>query len=142
MVATNKMSELFQGSAYDAATERNYAGAPTFVRGDEERLIQVLTTGVFENTFYVDAKTQLDEALTLFRAFTEKDPDFLARAILYARQEGMMRLVPITALVVLSTGSAIHTKSLFRMIFSQIIQTPGDLADFVTTCRGRKIRGM
>ena len=134
-----KLQALFQTSAYDEAPVRNNEGAPAFIRSDEERLIQVLTTGTFENTFYVDAKALSQEATDLFKKFAKDDPKFLAQAILHARTEGFMRVVPITALVILSTAT---DKSSFRTIFPQVIQTPGDLQDFLTIIRTGKFRGM
>src|SRR5215469_17543812 len=98
---TTKINKLFGTSAYDGATERNYEGAPTFTRSAEESLVRVLTTGTFEPTYYASDVTLADEALSVFREFAQQDPHFLAQAILYARTEGLMRLVPITALVVL-----------------------------------------
>src|SRR5260221_10516323 len=135
-----KLSDLLVvGPAYTDARIVNVAGAPAFVRSPEERLIQVVTTGTFENTFYVGAKELATQAIDLFKPFAASDPKFLAQAILYARTEGHMRTVPITALVTLSTA---EDKTYFRALFPQVIQTPGDLADFLTIVRTKCIRGM
>jgi hypothetical protein len=66
-------------------------------------------------------------------------PKYPAQAILYAHTEGHIRTVPITALVALS---AAEDKTLFRALFPQVIQTPGDLADFLTIVRAKRLRGM
>src|SRR5260370_680851 len=50
-----------------------------------------------------------------------------------------MRTVQITALVALPTA---EDKTYFRALFPQVIQTPGDLADFLTIVRTKCIRGM
>ena len=91
---TKKISKLFGASAYDGAPAKNYEGAPTFTRGPEESLVRVLTTGTFEPTYYASDVTLADEALELFRSFAADDPHFLAQAILYARNEGLMRIAP------------------------------------------------
>jgi 60 kDa SS-A/Ro ribonucleoprotein len=139
---TTKINKLFGASAYDSATQRNYEGAPTFNRSPEESLVRVLTTGTFEPTYYASDVTLADEALSLFRGFAENDPHFLAQAILYARNEGLMRLAPITALVLLSASPNPDAKEMFHRIFPQVIQTPGDMQDFVSLCRGGKLRVM
>jgi hypothetical protein len=61
-----KIDRLFAAGAYDAATETNYEGAPTFTRGDDESLVRVLTTGMLEPTFYASAQELAGEALALF----------------------------------------------------------------------------
>lgn len=137
-----KIDRLFAAGAYDAATETNYEGAPTFTRGDEESLARVLTTGMLEPTFYASAQELAGEALALFAAFAEKDPHFLAQAILYARNAGLMRLAPLTALVALSASPNPDAKELFRRIFPRVVRTPGDLQDVISLCRAKKIRGM
>lgn len=137
-----KLEKLFGKSVYDTATARNYEGAPAFARSDEESLVRVLTTGTFEQTFYATAAELSQEALALFRAFAERDPHFLAQAIIYARSEGLMRIVPIAALVVLSAAQTDDAKELFRRTFPKVIQTPGDLQDFLTLCRLKSLRGM
>ncbi len=138
----HKLNKLFGASAYDAATDTNYEGAPSFVRGDEEALVRVLTTGTFEHTFYATDVALAREALDLFRQFAVDDPHFLAQAILYARNEGLMRIVPITALVVLSTAASEDAREMFRRVFPRVILTPGDLQDFLTLCRQKQLRGM
>lgn len=141
----NKINRLFGTSVYDAATATNYAGAPTFVRSDEERLVQALTTGTFEPTFYADAQTLAQEAVALCRDFAERDPHFLAQAIVYARTEGLLRLAPIVALITLSASPNPEAKEMFRRIFPRVILTPGDLQDALALCRakgGSSLRGM
>jgi 60 kDa SS-A/Ro ribonucleoprotein len=140
--ATTKLNKLFGTTAYATATTRNYEGAPAFVRGDEEQLVRVLMTGSFEPTFYASDTELAGEAIGLFRHFAANDPHFLAQAIIYARNEGHMRVAPITALVVLSAAEAPEAKELFRRAFPKVISTPGDLQDFLTLCRGSALRGM
>jgi hypothetical protein len=137
-----KINRLFAPGAYDAATATNYEGAPTFLRTDEESLARVLTTGMLEPTFYASAQELAGEALALFATFAEKDPRFLAQAILYARNEGLMRLAPLTALVALSAAPNEDAKEMFRLIFPRVVRTPGDLQDIISLCRAKKIRGM
>ena len=139
---TTKVNRLFGASAYAQATTTNYEGAPAFDRGDEEALVLTLTTGTFEPTYYASDAQISSAAVALFRKFADTDPHFLAQAIIYARTQGLLRLAPITALAVLSISEHPDAKELFRRAFPRVIQTPGDLQDFVLLCRQKTIRGM
>ncbi|HEX9037294.1 MAG TPA: TROVE domain-containing protein [Ktedonobacterales bacterium] len=137
-----KITRLFAPGAYDVATETNYEGAPTFSRSDEEALARVLRTGMLEPTVYASAQELAEEALALFAAFAAKDPRYLAQAIVYARNEGLMRLAPLTALVALSAAPNEDAKEMFRLIFPRVVRTPGDLQDVISLIRAKKLRGM
>ncbi|MGZ3600291.1 MAG: TROVE domain-containing protein [Ktedonobacterales bacterium] len=137
-----KINRLLGKSAYDGTLETNYEGAPSFVRGDEEALIRVLMTGTFESTFYSSDVALTKEAVAIFGDWAARNPRFLAQGIVYARREGLLRLVPITALVMLSAAPSEEAKRLFRAIFARVIRTPGDLQDFLTLCRQGTLRGM
>jgi 60 kDa SS-A/Ro ribonucleoprotein len=117
--------------AYRGTCERNYEGFPTFTRSIEEQALQILTTGVFENTFYVDANTLSQEALAVIGRMAAKDPELLAKMIVFARNEGLLRTLPITALAVLSYTDS----TLFARAFPIVIRTPNDLKDFVILVR-------
>jgi 60 kDa SS-A/Ro ribonucleoprotein len=114
----------------------NYAGGPSYTRNLEERTLQVLTTNVFENTFYATQKDLVKEAVDLFKQMALKDSSLFAKMIVYARNKGYIRLAPITALVVLSTADII----LFEVAFPLVIRTPGDLQDFMAIVRSKSLR--
>ncbi len=110
----------------------NPEGFPSFQRSDEEAYLQLLLTNTLTGTFYTNEKQLFDEALALHSKMVSENPDFAARAIIYARNEGLMRLQPIVGLAYLTKTN----KALFQKIFSKVIRTPGDLADFVEIIRG------
>ena len=110
----------------------NYEGFPTFKRSLEEGYLQVLLTNTLGGTFYASEDELLKESLALHAEMAAKDPAFMARALVYARSEGLMRLQPIIGLAYLSKTD----RDLFRKIFDQVIQTPGDLTDFIEIVRG------
>ena len=135
-----KIERLYRMSpAYAAAPAANYESAPTYEQTLEEQVLNLLMTGTMEPTFYVDAQELVNTAIGRFRACAGEQPEFLAKAAVYARNEGFMRLSPITALTVLSTA---HDKSLFHKAFPKIIRTPGDLQDFVSIILAGGVRGM
>lgn len=132
-----KLGKLFgRKSAYDGATETNYEGAPAFERSLEERALQVLMTGTLEDSFYASAKELAKEAVETLAEAGAKDAEFLAKAVVYAREQGCLRLAPITGLLVLSKADT----RLFKAAFPRVIRTLGDLQDLVTLARTKAIR--
>lgn len=133
---TRPIAALSQRSDPYAGTKaKNHEGFPTFIRSDQEAYLQVLLTNTLSGTFYADQKELLADSLALHELMAQQNPDFMARAILYARNFGFMRLQPIVGLAFLAK----HNLSLFRQIFSRVIQTPGDLSDFVEIMRGKVV---
>jgi len=121
-------------NVYASTDKVNAEGFPTFERSLEEAYVQVLLTNTLTNTFYTDAKKLLDSSLALHREMVARDPDFAAKAIVFARNEGFMRLQPIVGLCHLPSG-------LMKKVFNQVIRTPGDLSDFITVMRGGMVDG-
>jgi len=136
---SRKSAQLFPSVHAEATKARNYEGAPTFKRSDEENLLNVLMLGTLEDTFYVDKTDLVDQASALFDQFRKKDPEFLAKALVYARENGFIRMAPILGLVYLSLA---NDKTYFHSIFQRVIRTPNDLRDFVQIVRSGQIRGM
>ncbi|WP_041304130.1 TROVE domain-containing protein [Herpetosiphon sp.] len=120
----------------DAAHGLNHEGFPTYQRSLAERYMQTLLTNTIGSTFYASQGSNYALALELHQAMLAHNPLFAAKALVYAREQGTMRLQPIIGLVVLSTVDL----GLFHLIFKRIILTPGDLQDFVQIVRSRQIR--
>lgn len=110
---------------------------PAFDRGMQERTVQVLTTNTLDNTFYVSKEKISDQAIEVLEEMRENDPEFLAKALVYAREEGLLQLAPTLGLAVLSKA---EDKEYFRTIFPRIISTPDNLAKFAEICKEGKIR--
>jgi 60 kDa SS-A/Ro ribonucleoprotein len=117
--------------AYRNTEARNYEGFPTFYRSLEEQVLQVLTTGTLEDTFYADGETLAREALDVIRQMAARDPELLARMVVYARTDGLLRTLPIMALAALSAADP----DWFARAFPRVIRTPNDLKDLVTFTR-------
>jgi len=131
MRATEMNDRLLQ------ANHLNKEGAPSFERSLEEDVLSLLVCNTLSNTFYVGKKEIQKETLDVFKEITEKNPTFFADAIVYARNNGLMRFSPIVGLVVLSTAK---DKSYFKKIFSKVILIPDDIREFVQLCRNKNIR--
>lgn len=110
---------------------------PAFSKDTYEQYIQMLLTNTVGNTFYASSDELLKESMTLHEIMVKKDPEFVAKAIIYARTYGYMRLQPIVGLVYL-LGS--YSESVdHATTFNTVIKTPNDLIDFVTILKS--IRG-
>lgn len=135
---TNIVRRLFgsRPAGYEQATGVNHEGFPSFTRTPEEQYLQVLLTNTLGHTFYASIGENYTQAKDTHEQMLVRDPQFAARAIVYAREQGTMRLQPIIGLVYLSMAD----RALFRAIFSRVIQTPGDLLDFVQIVRSKQIR--
>lgn len=110
----------------------NRDGYPAYTRSMEEQYVQTLVTNTFGNTFYADQQTLLMEAEALHREMAQTNPEFMAKALVYARNEGYMRLQPLFGLAILSA----YRPDLFAKVFLQVVQIPSDLSDFLTILKG------
>ncbi|MFC4599941.1 TROVE domain-containing protein [Cohnella hongkongensis] len=110
----------------------NREGYPAYARSIEEQYVQTLVTNTLGNTFYADQQTLLAEADELHREMAQSRPQFMAQALVYARNEGYMRLQPLFGLAILSQ----HRPDLFAKAFPQVVRIPSDLSDFLTILKG------
>ena len=121
------------------ATHPNKEGAPSYFRSLKEQVVQILTTGTLGNTFYVTGEQLGKEALQVLLQARQECPEFLAKALVYARNEGLMKTLPILGLAVLSGGRG--NKAYFEAIFNQVIRTPDDLRAFVQLSKSGVVPG-
>ncbi len=124
----------------DALDHTNREGAPSYHRSLREQVVQVLTTGTLGDTFYASREELAQEAVKVLTLCREADPSFLAKALVYGREAGMMKTLPTLGLVILSAGGG-RTKKCFESIFDRVIRTPDDLRSFVEICKSGAVRG-
>ncbi|NBD24254.1 TROVE domain-containing protein [Paenibacillus glycinis] len=110
----------------------NREGYPAYARSAEEQYVQTLVTNTFGNTFYADSQALLKEAEEQHRDMAQRNPQFMAKALVFARNEGYMRLQPLFGLAVLSA----YRPDLFAKVFLQVVRIPSDLADFLMILSG------
>ena len=117
---------------------RNREGAPAFAYTPSHKLAQLAMTGTLSQTFYADARQQLDDVLEVA---TEVEPRFLAQTAVYARGKGHMKDMPALLLSVLSTRDPV----LFGRTFPRVVDNGRMLRTFVQIMRsgatGRKSLG-
>ncbi|CAN7716595.1 TROVE domain-containing protein [Paenibacillus sp. LjRoot153] len=121
--------KLFGSLKPNTANKDNY---PAFTRSVEEQYLQTLLTNTMSNTFYADQNELVTEAAQLHHEMADANPTFMAKAIVFARNEGFMRLQPLFGLAILSQ----YRPDLFALIFLQVIRIPSDLSDFLTILNG------
>ncbi|TVX99099.1 TROVE domain-containing protein [Cohnella terricola] len=110
----------------------NKDGYPAYTRSAEEQYVQTLVTNTFGNTFYADQNELLSEAEQLHHEMAQHNPQFMAKALVYARNDGYMRLQPLFGLAILSA----YRPDLFAKVFMKVVRIPSDLTDFLTILKG------
>ncbi len=115
--ALNVLKKVFNG---------NSESYPCFRRDWREEYLQMLLTNTISNIFYASEETCRDRALELHVFAADEDPEFMARAIVFARVDGFMRLQPLIGLAVLSLASP----NLFKLAFDHVVRIVPDLAEF------------
>ena len=131
----NPMTGQVMSPTYNQADKKNRAGQQAFSRSIEEDTLAVLTTQTLSNTFYVGQKELAKEFVEVLRKMSDKDPMFLAKALIYARNVGLMKLAPTVGLAVLSENKTDQGKAAFSKAFRHVIRIPDDLREFVELIR-------
>lgn len=139
MTATSTLIKTAIGNVTNPG-HTNRAGAPSFRRSLREQVIQVLSTNTLSDTFYVKKEQLATETIEVILKARETDHRFLAQAIVWARQEGLMKLVPTLALAILSGRKGLEPE-LFKNTFQKTILTPDDLRTFVSIIKEGGIPG-
>ncbi len=111
----------------------NKEGFPSYSRPIDEQVLSVLMTGSTANLFYTRATQNIAYAHSVL---SQADPDFLARACIYARNEGYMRTMPIMGLVELSVKNPI----LFHKVAPNVCQNPHDWQTLIDVARSGVVR--
>jgi len=116
----------------------NKAGGTAYSLSDKAALAQLAMTGCFNGTYYVSDKEQLDNVLKLA---IKLPVEYVAKLAVYSRKEGLMKDMP----AVLSAIVAGQDSELLSQIFSQVVDNPKMLRNFVQVMRsgvtGRKSLG-
>jgi len=137
-MANKSLFQSIRGLMTPKADATNEAGGLAYRRSDKQALAQYATTGCLGATFYAGGPEQLDATLKLCHAV---QPEFIARAAIYAREHGHMKDMPALLLAVLS----VRSPGLMAEAFDRVIDSPKMLRNFVQIMRsgavGRKSLG-
>lgn len=121
-----------------AANTVNLAGGKAYALSNKGALAQMAVTGVFNDTFYADAKAQLSSVKTYI---DKVDNEFLAKLALYTRERAYMKDMPAYLCAVLASRDV----TLLEKVFGRVINNGKMLRNFVQMIRsgatGRKSLG-
>lgn len=131
----NPRSGKVMSKTFIKADKVNKEGSSAFSRPIEEDVLAVLTTQTLGNIFYNTGKEIAKETVDVLRKMSDKGPVFLAQALVYARNKGLMKLAPTVGLAVLSENKTEAGKEAFRKAFRQVLRIPDDLREFVDLIR-------
>lgn len=137
-MANKTLFTSWVGKLVPSADARNEAGGEAYSLGPRGALAQYAATGCLNRTFYATAETQLSQVLALC---AQVEPDFIARAAVYCREQGHMKDVP----ALLCAHLSLRAPSRFEQIFPRVITDGRMLRTFVQIVRsgvvGRKSLG-
>jgi 60 kDa SS-A/Ro ribonucleoprotein len=137
-MANKALFKSLLGRLIPAAHAVNEGRAPAYALAPKHRLAQYAATGCLNSTFYADAEDQLARVLELC---AEIEPEFIARAAVFARERGYMKDMPALLCAVLSTKDA----KLLAAVFPRVVDNGRMLRNFVQIVRsgavGRKSLG-
>lgn len=104
----------------------------------EDDLCTIFTLGCFNNKFYEDAQTTVNDLNDIFKKALFECPYLATQYAIYSTEELRMKLIPTIWLVYLST---LNDKTLFTKAFPRIINKNIKLIhDFINICRSTQIR--
>jgi 60 kDa SS-A/Ro ribonucleoprotein len=116
----------------------NREWAPAYEYGPEHKLAQLAATGTLQDNFYSAAEVQLGEVLDVAR---KVEPNFVAKAAVYARGRGAMKDMP----ALLAAYLTVAEPELAVRVFNRVIDNGRMLRNFVQIMRsgvvGRKSLG-
>lgn len=112
----------------------NKEGFPAFSADEKTKVVNALMTGSIANTYYVDAATRVLDTVKLLTSF--EDTEFLAKAIVYAREKGYVREMSIAAAVALSKLDIAN----FKKIVHDVCKNPHDWQKLIDIARSGVIR--
>jgi 60 kDa SS-A/Ro ribonucleoprotein len=137
-MANKALFKSLFGRLVPAADAVNDERAPAYALAPKHRLAQYAATGCLNSTFYADASAQLSAVLELC---AQVEPEFVARAAVYARERGYMKDMPALLCAVLSVKDA----RLLAAVFPRVVDNAKMLRNFVQVVRsgvvGRKSLG-
>ncbi len=139
-MASKTLFQSSRGKLAPKADAVNEAGGLAYDLEARHALALYAATGCLSTTFYASAEVQLDTVLALCEK-VEVEPEFIARAAVFARERAVMKDLPALLAAVLSMKDA----GLLRKVFPRVIDSPKMLRNFVQIVRsgatGRKSLG-
>ena len=136
MTSLNSYIALMQSSQNNKVL--TYENGKAYSTSFEDDLCTIFTLGCFNNKFYEDAQTTVNDLNDIFKKALLECPYLATQYAIYSAEELRMKLIPTIWLVYLST---LNDKTLFTKAFPRIINKNIKLIhDFIDICRSTQIR--
>lgn len=118
---------------------RNNAGGKAYALKEREALAQLAATGTIANTYYTNAKQQLDEIISLVKSVLNSDggSEFIAKLAIYSHTEAFMKDIP----AVLLSFLAVHDPELYSVAFDRVVYNAKMLRNHVQVSRSGIVSG-
>jgi len=137
MKRNRPVRSVFSGTKQAAERDMlNREGFPAYSADIYTDTVNVLMTGTIANTFYCSAVELASEQVAVLEKCAQEDPEFLAKACIYAREQGYQKLFPVAGLVALSK----YDPGLFQAIAPRVCRLPSDWTKFIDIARSKAIR--
>lgn len=98
---------------------QNHEGAEVYDLDDKVKLYSVVVTSLLSDKFYESAGEELERIKELVRKVSSKDPLFVAKLAVYAREEMYLRSIPlvlVTELAKVHNGDDLVSKAVGRVV--------------------------
>ena len=113
----------------------NDAGYKAYSMEEKEEYVKMLVANTIRNAYYTDRDELLERAQKKHKEMVEKDPEFMAKALVYARNKGYMRLQPIFGLTEFVEN---YPEKLKKWdLFQQVCRIPSDIFEFMTIMKSK-----
>lgn len=112
-MANQSLFASLTSKVWPRADTVNQAGGVAYAYGPEAKLAQLATTGTLSDGFYAGADAQLADVLAAAR---NVDPEFVAKAAVYARLSGAMKDMPALLAAYLTVADPDRAVPVFRRV--------------------------
>jgi 60 kDa SS-A/Ro ribonucleoprotein len=137
-MANKNLFKSIAGKMLPKTDALNGERAPAYAFEPKHALAQYAATGCLNRTFYASAEEQLAKVIELC---AQVEPEFIARAAVFCRENALMKDVPALLCAVLS----VRDRELLAKVFPRVIDNAKMLRNFVQIMRsgavGRKSLG-
>lgn len=105
----------------------NYMGAPAFKQTAELELISILLTSFVQDSYYEGAESQMKRLAEILK---KVDPQFAAKAAIYARHEfGMRSISHVLSVEIMKYASG---QKWGKNFFREVVRRPDDMTEIVS----------
>jgi len=123
----------------------NLAGGQAYESPEKHAIAQIACTGCFNDTFYADAASSLEQMKKLVSSVMSQPggPEFIGKVALYSRTQSHMKDMPAYLCASLAVNGLPQATHVLKSVFNRCIDNGKMLRNFLQICRsgslGKKI---